>query len=92
MRHGKVVYEWIIPEKGPSTWHDHLDKHGEGVHHIALNVDDMDKAIAEWKQAGYEYVMGGAWGEAGKPGSGRFAYVDAQRASGIDVELLWNYR
>jgi hypothetical protein len=36
--------------------------------------------------------MGGSWGDAGKPGSGRFAYVDAQGAGGIDIELLWNYR
>jgi hypothetical protein len=92
MRHGKVVYEWIVPEKGPSTWHDHLDKHSEGVHHLAFNVDDMDRAIAEWKQAGYPPIMAGAWGEAGKKGSGRFAYVDTQAAGGIDIELLWNYR
>jgi hypothetical protein len=92
MRHGTVVYEWIIPEKGPSTWHDHLEKHGEGVHHLAFNVDDMDRAIAEWKQAGYPYVMGGAWGEPGKRGYGRFAYMDAQAAGGIDIELLWSYR
>jgi methylmalonyl-CoA/ethylmalonyl-CoA epimerase len=92
MRHGKVVYEWIVPEKGPSTWQDHLDAHGEGMHHIAFNVEDMDKAIAEWKQGGYPYIMGGAWGEPGKRGYGRFAYVNTQAAGGIDVELLWNYK
>lgn len=92
MRHGKVPYEWILPEKGPSTWHDHLESHGEGLHHMAFNVDDMDRAIAEWKKAGYTYVMGGAWGEPGKRGYGRFAYMDTQSAGGIDVELLWNYR
>jgi hypothetical protein len=92
MRHGKVVYEWIMPEKGPSTWQDHLDKHGDGMHHMAFNVDDMDQAIAEWKKAGYSYIMGGAWGEPGKKGYGRFAYMDTQAAGGIDIELLWNYR
>jgi hypothetical protein len=92
MRHGKIVYEWIMPEKGPSTWQDHLDKHGEGVHHLAFNVDDMDQAIAEWKKAGYNYVMGGAWGEPGKKGYGRFAYMDTQTAGGIDIEFLWNYK
>ena len=92
LRHGKVVYEWIMPEKGPSTWQDHLDKHGEGMHHMAFNVDDMDQAIAEWNKAGYGNLMAGAWGEPGKKGYGRFAYVDTQAAGGIDVELLWNYR
>ena len=92
MRHGKVVYEWIVPEKGPSTWHDHIEKHGEGIHHMAFNTDDMDQAIAAWKKSGYPYLMGGAWGEKGKKGYGRFAYMDTQAAGGIDIELLWNYR
>jgi hypothetical protein len=92
MRHGKVTYEWIRPELGPSTWQDHLDKHGEGMHHLAFNVDDMDRAIADWQKAGYRYAMGGAWGEPGKKGYGRFAYMDAQAAGGIDIEFLWNYR
>ena len=92
MRHGSVPYEWILPEKGPSTWHDHLNKHGEGVHHLAFNVEDMDAALAEWTKAGYSYAMGGAWGDTGKRGSGRFAYLDTQAAGGVDIELLWNYR
>jgi hypothetical protein len=92
MRHGKVVYEWIMPEKGPSTWHDHLNRHGEGMHHMAFNVDDMDQAIAEWNKGGFATLMSGAWGEPGKKGYGRFAYMDTQAAGGIDIELLWNYR
>jgi hypothetical protein len=37
-------------------------------------------------------VQGGAWGEKGKPGWGRFAYQDTHPIGGVDVELLWNYR
>ena len=92
MRHGKVVYEWVVPENGPSTWHDHLERHGEGVHHVAFNVADMDRAIGEWQQGGYSCVMGGAWGETGKRGYGRFAYIDTQAAGGLDIELLWTQR
>jgi hypothetical protein len=36
--------------------------------------------------------MSGAWGERGKKGYGRFAYMDTQAAGGIDIELLWNYK
>jgi methylmalonyl-CoA/ethylmalonyl-CoA epimerase len=92
MRHGKVPYEWIMPEKGPSTWQDHLDKHGEGLHHLAFSVDNMDRAIGDWQKAGYAYAMGGAWGKPGERGSGRFAYLDTQAAGGIDIELLWSFR
>jgi hypothetical protein len=91
-RHGKVVYEWIIPKKGPSAWHDHLEKHGEGFHHMALQIEDMDAAIAEWKRAGFEYRQGGGWGVKGQKGSGRFAYMTSTDSGGIDIELLWNFR
>jgi len=90
-RHGPVPYEWIQPLRGPSTYYDHLEKHGEGLHHLAVNVSDMDRAIAEWSAFGFPMSMGGAWGEKGKPGSGRFAYHDLDRCCGIEVELLWNF-
>lgn len=91
-RHGPVPFEWIQPLAGPSTYHDYMAKHGEGFHHLAFNVADMDRAIEEWKGMGYEMTMAGAWGEKDKAGSGRFAYFDVTRNGGIEVELLWNYR
>lgn len=91
-RHGTVPFEWIQPLKGPSTYHDYMAKHGEGFHHLAFNVADMDAAIREWQAMGYEMTMAGAWGEKDRPGSGRFAYFDTTSDGGIEVELLWNYR
>jgi catechol 2,3-dioxygenase-like lactoylglutathione lyase family enzyme len=90
-RHGAVVYEWIQPLKGPTVYNDQLDAHGEGLHHIAFNVPDLDAASAEWTRKGYPFVQGGAWGERDKPGYGRFAYQNTQTLGGTDVELLWNY-
>ncbi len=91
-RHGRVVYEWILSLKGPDVYLDHMKVHGEGFHHLAFHVDDMDAELAWWAERGYSESMSGAWGEEGKPGSGRFAYLDTQALGGIDVELLWNYR
>ena len=91
-RHGKVVYEWILPLKGPTVYQDQLDRHGEGVHHIAFEVPDLDKEVARWNSLGFPFVQGGAWGEKGKPGYGRFAYQSTQTLGGTDVELLWNFR
>lgn len=89
-RHGTVVYEWIEPKEGPSSYLDHLARSGEGLHHFGVNVPEMDKAVAEYKTKGFPFVMGGAWGEKGKVGSGRFMYHDAP--GGVEIELLWNYR
>jgi methylmalonyl-CoA/ethylmalonyl-CoA epimerase len=91
-RHGRVTYEWIRSLAGPTVYDDFLRDHGEGLHHIAFEVDDLDKAIGVWKAAGFEAVQSGAWGEAGKPGSGRYAYLDTERAGGVFVELLWHQR
>lgn len=91
-RHGKVTYEWIRSIAGPNVYDDFLRAHAEGVHHIAFEVADLDKALALWKAAGVEVVQSGAWGEPGRPGSGRYAYLATESAGGVYVELLWNQR
>jgi len=91
-RHGKVPYEFIQSVRGSNVYLDHMARHGEGVHHIAFNVSEMDKEVARWNDLGFAYSMGGAWGEKDKPGSGRFVYLDTQAIGGTDVELLWNYK
>ena len=91
-RHGSVVYEWIQPLAGPTVYKDFLKAHGEGVNHIAFDTADMEKSVARWAVAGYRIAQSGGWGEKGRTGSGRFAYVDTDRIGGALVELLWNYR
>jgi hypothetical protein len=55
-------------------------------------VPDIDAAARAWEAVGVKVVQSGAWGEKGKPGSGRFAYVDTSTVGGVTVELLWNQR
>ena len=89
MRHGSVPFEFCPPPKGRTVYSEYLEKHGEGIQHVGINVDDMDREIA---RNGFPVQQSGAWGEEGKPGSGRFAYLDTEPAGGITVELLWNYK
>jgi hypothetical protein len=91
-RYGKVTYEWLQPLGGPSTYEDHLARHGEGFHHMAFNVDDMDEGNRLWDAYGFPNVMSGAWGKKGQPGSGRFAYHDLEACCGSEIELLWSYK
>jgi hypothetical protein len=90
-KHGRVEYEWIQPTKGPTTYLDHMSKYGEGVHHIAFAVPDIDREERDWSQAGFPTTQSGAWGERDQPGYGRYAYQDVHAIAGIEVELLWNY-
>ncbi len=92
-KHGRVPFEWCVPSaSAPTVYAEQLKKHGAGFHHIAFEVADMNQAMAHYKQLGFDTVQGGGWGEDGKPGSGRFGYVDTERVGGLTIELLWNYR
>ncbi|MFO7934537.1 MAG: DUF5107 domain-containing protein, partial [Bacteroidales bacterium] len=91
-RHGTVAYEWCIPVKPPIVYEDHIRKHGEGIHHLAFTVEDMDRVLEDYRSRGFVVSMGGTWGEEGKPGSGRYEYIDLEEAGGVTMELLWNYQ
>lgn len=91
-RHGDITYEWCIPLTPPTVYQDHMEKHGEGIQHLGFAVSDMDAVIEDYAAKGFDVSMSGAWGEKGKPGSGRFAYIDLEEAGGLTVELLWSYR
>jgi catechol 2,3-dioxygenase-like lactoylglutathione lyase family enzyme len=91
-RHGTITWEWIEPLRGPTVYAEFLQRHGEGFHHFAFDVPDMDAAIAAWEKLGARTVQSGAWGEKGKPGSGRFAYAETDVPGGVTIELLWNQR
>jgi hypothetical protein len=90
-RHGTVSYEWCIPVKPPIVYEDHINLHGEGIHHLAFSVSDMDAVLQDYYARGYVNTMGGTWGEKGKPGSGRYEYIGLEEAGGLTMELLWNY-
>lgn len=89
-RHGTVTWEWIQPLAGPTVYQEFLQAHGEGVHHLALDVPDIDAAAKALEALGVPIVQSGAWGEKGKPGSGRFAYADTTPNGGVTIELLWS--
>lgn len=87
-RHGDVPFEWIQPLVGPSVYEEHLEAHGDGFHHIAFNVRDMDAAIALMRERGASVTQSGGWDFP--TSQGRFAYVDTERFGGVTTELLWN--
>jgi catechol 2,3-dioxygenase-like lactoylglutathione lyase family enzyme len=77
--------EIIQPGDAPSTWREHLDAHGEGVHHIAFAVRDTSGRLAALKeQFGWELLQRGKYGD----GSGEYAYVDSAADLKIIVETL----
>ena len=82
---GSIAVELIEPVGGPSTWKEALDKQGEGVHHVAFQVENMPQALAVLRKKGFEVVQTGDFG------SGCYAYVDTSPALGTMIELLMIY-
>lgn len=58
-----MVYEVIQPVSGPSIFQDFLDAHGEGVHHIAYDCNDIpfEERLREFEARGFKMVQGGSW-------------------------------
>ena len=88
-RHTQFTYEWIIPPaEPPNLYADYLKEHGEGVQHLGVPVDDLEKSIADYQKLGYAVGQSGAWGETGKKGSGRYAYMDTDAIGGVVAEVI----
>ncbi len=61
-----------------------LSRRGPGIHHIALEVDDIEAALARCKDAGIETV-----GDAPRSGAGgrKVAFLHPRGTAGILIEL-----
>ncbi|MBZ0275594.1 MAG: VOC family protein [Anaerolineae bacterium] len=81
-RLGQVSLELIEPMGGPSTWQEHLDTKGEGVHHIAFEVPETAAASARLHEHGLEEVQHGYF-----PG-GQYTYFETTSQLGVILELL----
>jgi len=81
-RMGSLSLELIEPVDGPSTWREFLDRHGEGIHHIAFLVEDMDEAVRFLEGKGMPLVQRGDFT------GGCYAYVDSTSRLGAIIELL----
>ena len=78
--------ELIQPIEEPSTWRNYLDEKGEGIHHVAFQVEDSKTAVVNMEAAGMTLVQRGVYGD----GSGEYNYFDAPDLKCV-VELLESY-
>ncbi len=83
-RLGNLQLELIEPVGGPSTWRDYLEAHGEGVHHIAFEIDGMQDQVAALSAQGLPLIQRGDYT------GGRYAYIDSTDQLKVILELLEN--
>jgi catechol 2,3-dioxygenase-like lactoylglutathione lyase family enzyme len=81
---GDATLELMQPI-GPDThWKEHLDQHGEGIHHIAFKVKDLDKTLEALRKEGMPVLHRGRFDS----NDGDYVYVDSRGKLGVTVELL----
>lgn len=89
-RYGTAPFEWIQSTQGPNVYEEYLKEHGEGFHHLGVDVEDMDAAIRMLKDKGAPPSQSGGWDTP--KAKGRFAYLDTDAHGGVTLELIWNQK
>jgi methylmalonyl-CoA/ethylmalonyl-CoA epimerase len=79
-----VRLELLEPTDSTSTIAAFLEKRGEGLHHVAFTVENIEGRIAELKQAGLRMID-----EHPRPGAHhmRIAFVHPRSTFGVLTEL-----
>jgi methylmalonyl-CoA/ethylmalonyl-CoA epimerase len=81
---GDTELELLQPNPGDSNIARFLSEHGEGLHHICFEVDDLEEAIQAANQAGMTFLD-----PAPRQGaSGRIIFLDPGSSHGVLIELV----
>jgi methylmalonyl-CoA/ethylmalonyl-CoA epimerase len=87
-RTGDAPFEWVQQIVGPDVYVEYGKKHGEGFHHLGVNVNDMDEAIKVMSARGAPPSQDASW-KASK-GKGRAVYLDTEPYGGVTLELIYD--
>lgn len=73
--------ELMQPVSGRSIYDEHLEKKGEGLHHVKLFCADCTAAVAEYERRGYPVIQSGKFDED------EHYYLDTEKDFGYIIEL-----
>jgi methylmalonyl-CoA/ethylmalonyl-CoA epimerase len=81
---GESEVELVRPTTGDSGLARYLEKRGPGMHHICLEVDDIEGMLARLKEKGIQLIN-----ETPRQGHGgrKYAFIHPKSANGVMVEL-----
>jgi methylmalonyl-CoA epimerase len=82
---GESRIELLEPTRPDSPVGKFLEKRGEGFHHVAFQVDDLEATLKELKESGVDLID-----EKPRVGAGgtRMAFVHPRDAHGVLTELV----
>jgi catechol 2,3-dioxygenase-like lactoylglutathione lyase family enzyme len=88
---GGIMLELISHLKGDrNIYLDHLEEHGEGIHHLGFFVNDFDRRMEAVRDAGIGVLQSGIIRSGGKVGGSetKYAYLDTAETGGIIFEYI----
>jgi methylmalonyl-CoA/ethylmalonyl-CoA epimerase len=80
---GDSEIELVQPTTQDSGMASYLEKRGEGMHHLCIEVDDIEAKMKELKDAGVRLINETAQVLPGR----KMAFIHPKAASGVLVEL-----
>ncbi len=82
---GETSFELVQSTDPDGVMNKFIEKKGEGIHHIALEVEDIDQAIEELKTKGVPLID-----QQARPGAHqtRVAFLHPKGTNGILIELV----
>ena len=78
-----VRFEIIRPRGPDSHLRRFLDRRGPGLHHVCLQVEDLNQACAEIRRVGWRLV-----GEMFSDSRGRRVFIHPQSTGGVLIGLI----
>lgn len=89
LKSGETSVELLEPTSGESSLAKFISERGEGLHHIAFAVEDIERSMEELRAKGFKFVYE-------KPAEGKFGsrvnFIHPKTAGGVLVELTQNGR
>lgn len=80
----EVEIDLLEPLGQDSTVAKFLEKRGEGLHHIAMEVENVNAGLKEMEQKGFQLID-----KEGRPGvAGQIGFLHPKSVNGVLVELI----
>ena len=90
---GNMIWELMEPISGATIFADFLEQHGEGIHHLAFDCNNIpfEERLAEFERRGFPLVQSGSW-----MGRNHFAFFETEQATTTCFETYafpddWQY-
>lgn len=87
LKSGETSVELLEPTSDESSLAKFIRERGEGLHHVAFAVEDIERSMEELKGKGFRFVYE-------KPADGKFGsrvnFIHPRTAGGVLVELTQN--